>query len=257
MEPARHLEILRTEGARIAALPVDALNEAIPTNPEWDIERLVRHVGKVHRWCTAALALPADAAMADTGPIDGLPKGPDCLPAYAEAHHALVAAIEASDPDDAKVTFMGPGDVAWWTRRQALEVVVHRVDAQDAVAVAGGPSVDAIDVDAAADGIDEWARFFLAVRWSQRFGALPAELVGRSIHIHGTDDPDPIDGAEWLLAFGPDGIDVTATHAKGDVALRGSTHDLLLTLWRRRPLDTLDVIGDADLAAQVLDLARF
>jgi hypothetical protein len=41
------------------------------------------------------------------------------------------------------------------------------------------------------------------------------------------------------------------------VALRGSAEDLLLTLWRRRPLDTIEVLGDDLLADRLLDLARF
>ena len=38
----------------------------------------------------------------------------------------------------------------------------------------------------------------------------------------------PADGAEWLLSIHDQGMDVEATHAKGDVALRGSSPDLLL-----------------------------
>ncbi len=122
---------------------------------------------------------------------------------------------------------------------------------------AGGAAPDPIAADGAADGIDEWARFFLAVRWAQRFGDLPDDLAGRTIHIHGTDDPAPVDGAEWLLTMRTDGVDVEATHAKGDVALRGPANDLLLALWRRRPLATLDVVGDGAVAERLLDVARF
>jgi hypothetical protein len=114
-----------------------------------------------------------------------------------------------------------------------------------------------LDADGAADGIDEWARFFLAIRWAQRFGELPGDLAGGTVHIHGTDDPAPVDGAEWLLTFTPEGVEVDATHAKGDVALRGSANDLLLALWRRRPLDSLDVIGDAAFARRLLEVAQF
>jgi hypothetical protein len=142
-------------------------------------------------------------------------------------------------------------------RRQAQEVTVHRIDAQDAVHAAGGPAPEPIEADGAADGIDEWARFFLAVRWPQRNGSLPDDLVGRTIHIHGTDDPTPADDAEWLISLRADGVEVEATHAKGDVALRGPTNDLLLALWRRRPLASIDVVGDAAVAERLLDVARF
>ena len=49
-----------------------------------------------------------------------------------------------------------------------------------------------------------------------------------------------------------DGFDVTREHAKGDCALRGAASDLLLVLWRRRPMSTIDVVGDADVAARFL-----
>jgi len=88
-------------------------------------------------------------------------------------------------------------------------------------------------------------------------GPLRIDLTGRTVHIHGTDDPAPADGAEWLLTFTADGVEVQATHAKGDVALRGPAHELLLTLWRRRPLVGLDVVGDAAVAERLLEVARF
>jgi len=52
-------------------------------------------------------------------------------------------------------------------------------------------------------------------------------------------------------------VQVAATHAKGDVAVRGPANDLLLALWRRRPLDSVDVVGERAVAEQLLDVARF
>ncbi len=257
MEPARHLEILRHEMGLLGAIDPAMLGAPVPTLEDWNVERVVRHVGKVHGWVLGMLELDPGQEMSDAPPLAPMPKGPDCLPAYREAADALLAVLEADDPQRPCITFAGAGTVAFWMRRQAQEVSVHRVDAQDAVDAAGGPEPDALAADGAADGIDEWARFFLAVRWAQRFGELPEGLAGHTVHIHGTDDPAPAGGAEWLLTFSPEGVTVDATHAKGDVALRGSTNDLLLALWRRRPLSSLDVIGDGAFAERVLDVARF
>lgn len=257
MLPARHLEILRAQGDLVAALPADQLDALVPTLPDWTVERVVRHLGKVHRWVLGAVQVPEGAGMDAVGPLAGLPTGADCLPAYREAHAALVEHLAGRDPADPAPTFAGPGTVGWWLRRQANEVAVHRVDAHDAIHAAGGPAPVALEADAAADGIDEWATFFLAVRFGQRFGDVPTDLIGRSIHIHGTDDPPPPDGAEWLVTFTDAGVDVRATHAKGDVALRGPAQDLLLALWRRRPLEDLDVVGDAAIARRLLDVATF
>ena len=255
MDAARHLEILRTEGERLADVPVDALGASVPTLADWTVERVLRHTGKIHRWVTATLAAGPDAELGAA--VEGLPRGPACIPAYREALEATRAELGRHQPGDAAASFTGPADVGWWARRQAHEVAVHRMDAADAIHAAGGPAPAPIAVDAAADGIDEWANVFLAARWGQRFGAFPDHLVGRSVHIHGTDPEPPADGAEWLLGFTENGLEVEATHAKGDVALRGPSEDLLLVLWRRRPLDRLDVIGDRALAEQVLEIATF
>lgn len=250
VQTARHLEILRREGALLASVPADSLGAPVPTVEGWDVERVLRHTGKVHQWATGALRLPPTSPLSEIAPLAGIPAGPDCLPAYREALDALVAELEARDPAEEAATFVGVRDVAWWARRQAQEVSVHRVDAQDGVHAAGGPAPDDLAADGAADGIDEWARLFLPRR-------PPTTLEGASVHIHGTDDPAPADGAEWLLSFGADSFTVEATHAKGDVALRGPAADLLLVLWRRRPLDLVDTVGDRTVAERLLDAAAF
>ncbi|QXC60022.1 maleylpyruvate isomerase N-terminal domain-containing protein [Aquihabitans sp. G128] len=256
MDATRHLELLRIEGDRLASVPVDALGAPVPSLPDWTVERVLRHTGKVHRWVTGALAAGPDGDLG--GDVAGLPTGPDCLPAYREALDGVLAELARHDPDEAAATFTGPGSAAFWYRRQAHEVAVHRVDAADAVHAAGGPAPEALEVDGAADAIDEWATLFLAVRYAQRFGPFPDDLRGRRVHVHGTDDPAPTDGAEWLLTFTPEGtVDVATTHAKGDVALRGPAEDLLLALWRRRPLSTIDAIGDVAVAERLLEIATF
>jgi hypothetical protein len=257
MEPQRHLEILRVEMGRLGAVDPAMLGAAVPTIEDWTVERVVRHVGKVHEWVLGMLRLEPGQELGEAPAPVGLPKGPDCLPAYRAVAHELLVQLEAEDPARPCVNFVGIDDVAWWMRRQVQEVSVHRVDAHDAIHAAGGAAPDPIEADGAADGIDEWARFWLSVRWGLKFGALPEDLVGRTVHIHGTDDSAPVDGAEWLLTFGAEGVEVAATHAKGDVALRGPANDLLLALWRRRPLSSLDVVGDAAVAERLLDLARF
>lgn len=255
MDATRHLELLRIEGDRLASMPADALGATVPALPDWTVERLLRHTGKVHRWVTGTLAAGPGGDLG--APVEALPEGPDCLPAYREALDGVIAELGRHAPAEDATTFTGPGSVAFWYRRQAHEVAVHRIDAADAVHAAGGAAPEPLAADGAADAIDEWATLFLATRWQQLNGAFPDDLVGRTIHVHGTDDPAPADGAEWLFTFTPDGVDVATTHAKGDVALRGPAADLLLTLWRRRPLATIDGIGDVALAQRVLDLARF
>lgn len=254
MEPARLLDALLIEGRRLAAMPADALDAPVPAVPGWTLERVVRHTGKIHQWVAAVIEAGPQADLEQVAAdLSGIPRGADCLPAYAESLTAVHGALAALDPDEPVASFVGVTTARFWQRRQAHEVAVHRVDAADAVHGAGGPVPESVDAALAADGIDEWARVFLAVRWNQRFGSFPPEIEGATVHIHGNDVPD----TEWLLTFADGSVEVEARHAKGDVALRGGAEELLLALWRRRPLDTLDVVGDRSVAERLLDLAKF
>jgi hypothetical protein len=64
-----------------------------------------------------------------------------------------------------------------------------------------------------------------------------------SVHIHCTDV-----AGEWTTRPDGDRIVTTREHAKGDAAMRGGASDLLLALWRRVPLDAVDVVGDRAVA---------
>jgi len=258
MTPEEHLAHLRIEGDRLASMPPDALDAPVPTVEGWTVERVVRHVGKVHQWVLNILAGGPEVDVTEAAATaPGMPKGADCLPAYRETIERLLGVLGELDPDETVGSFVGPQPARFWFRRQALEVAVHRTDAADAVTAAGGEASASIATDLAADGIDEWCRFWLAERWPMRYEAFPDALVGRTLHIHGTDEPSPPDGAEWHLTFAPTTVEVVAAHQKGDVALRGRADDLLLTLWRRRPLDTIDLVGDVAVAERLYDIARF
>ena len=98
----------------------------------------------------------------------------------------------------------------------------------------------------------ERAEVFLAVRWHQRFGDLPAELHGRTVGLHTTDGVP----TSRRITLRPDGSTVDAG-GPADVDLRAPAPDVLLALWRRRGLDTVTVEGDRALAEHLLDVARF
>jgi hypothetical protein len=104
-------------------------------------------------------------------------------------------------------------------------------------AVAAGRA-EQLDPVAASAALDELLVDGLAA-------VLGAHLEG-SVHLHCTD----VEG-EWLVVPGANGVlTVTREHAKGACALRGTAEALLLALWGRTGLDTIDVIGDGHLARQ-------
>lgn len=114
-------------------------------------------------------------------------------------------------------------------------MAVHRWDADTAAG-----TQTSIAPKLASDGIDE----FLTLMLSKV--APHAAAVGGSVHLHCTDV-----AGEWTVREGDDGQPlVTREHAKGDAAMRGTASDLLLVLWRRIDLASIDVVGDTEVAAR-------
>ena len=259
MSAAQHLDILRAEGARLASMPTDWLDAPVPSLPDWTLERVVRHTGKIHQWVTGLLAAPPDVdPRAVSAAAAGMPRGADCLPAYRAVLDEVVAALAAHEPDQPVASFMGVDDVRFWCRRQAHEVTVHRMDAADAVHATGGPAPELVDPRGAVDGIDEWLHVFVATRHAQRIGSFDEALRSRTVGI-GADG-----GTGWMVRFADDGtgceVEAVAKNSQFDAAdalLTGTPESLLLACWRRRRLDTVEVLGDRGLAEAFHDTFRF
>ncbi|CAM2772979.1 maleylpyruvate isomerase family mycothiol-dependent enzyme [Skermania piniformis] len=243
--PDAWLAAIRTEGAALAATPTDSLDAAVPSCPGWTVHDLIAHVGAVHRWATTKI-------LRTDGPrgirADQAPPGTAVSDWYQESLDGLVAAFAHTTPDTPAPTFVAERDVAFWLRRQAHELAVHRWDADSAVRPGDERPIAAV---LAADGIDEWLGLFVP-RFLAEPGAVPDNLVGRTLHLHATDYPD----GEWLLTVARDGVTYTRAHAEGDAAVRATTSDLLLTVWRRRGLGEVEVFGDRTAAAAILDLVQ-
>ena len=248
MHAADHRAAIVEEGGRVASTPIEALDAPVTACPGWTVERLVGHLGRIHRWAAAFVASgPGSDEQVSAGPRP--PAGAEVLGWYREALDELLAELDRHDPSDPARSFAGPADTAFWFRRQAHEISVHRWDLQDAARPGGATPIDPV---LAADGIDEWASFFVP-RFLEVGGGPPAELVGATVHIHCTDDDLAQGTGEWLLRLVDGGSEVERAHAKGDAALRGPASDLVLAVWHRVPLDRIDVVGDAERARAVLD----
>jgi hypothetical protein len=115
------------------------------------------------------------------------------------------------------------------------EAAVHRWDIQTAV----GLVPVAIGEDVASDSIDEFLASTLP--WCIR---VDKPLAG-SVHIHCTDTQ-----GEWFVHA--DGR-VKPHHARGAVAIRGAASDILLALYKRIPIENLEIIGDAALARRFVE----
>jgi uncharacterized protein (TIGR03083 family) len=231
LSPDRYVEAIRREAGRMAAAVDAGAGRPVTACPGWDVAALAAHTGSVFRWAGEIVRTRATERVSRE---PATPAGSELAPWLVAGADEVAVAIAATDPDTPMWTMGPPRNARYWGRRQAEEALVHRWDAEQAVR--GDP--EPLDADLAADGVAEMLGSFVP-RLHRRAGVTGD---GESFHFHRTDGP-----GEWLVRFGPAGAEVSAEHAKGDIALRGSAEDLLLVLWRRRSAAALEVFGDRDL----------
>lgn len=233
---------LRSDGDRIAELAAGDLTAPVPTCPGWTLGDLVRHVGEVHRWQTAAVRdAPDGFPAADTWQV--APKPGQSVAAWFEVGlDEAIAVMSAADPSTPRWTWAGMSTAAWYLRRITNETLVHRLDAE----LAAGISADALtaDVDLAADGIDEMCDMFMPASIGRAIGG-----SGESVRLSSTDT-----GIGWLITLHPDRANGARASSGGDAVICGRTLDLLFMAWGREPLRPVEITGD-DAAVDVFRAA--
>ena len=240
MNNSDYLGALRRDGQAFAtAVTAVDLNARVPSCPDWNVADLLWHLGEVLYFWRCIVEQRATSYEQ----VVALERMPDAelVGNYTVQLQRLLEVLGAADPATPVWTWSDQNDVAFVVRRMAQETAVHVWDARQAAGF-----VEPIDAELASDGIDEFLFHFADTR------PAAASIVGGSVHIHCTDI-----GGEWTLMPGSDGsLAVTREHAKGDCALRGAASDLLLVLWRRVGLDSVDVVGDQGVAARFVAATR-
>ncbi len=147
--------------------------------PDWDVADLVWHVANVH-WLWTTIAEERLQELPDRARPER-PEDPDALLTMFESGAArMVAVLGAADQSAACWTWAPQKDVAFITRHQVQEAMVHAWDAANAA----GRQLT-LDADAAADAVEEFL----------------------TVSVSSADDPaDPprpsLDGAIWVCACG-------------------------------------------------------
>jgi uncharacterized protein (TIGR03083 family) len=150
----RVAEIERQSAALRAAAISAGPDAAVPTCPEWTVGTLVRHVAGAQSMATWAVSSPPGGGFPSE-----IPQAPaDWTAALAwwdEVRGNLLTRLAADDPDRPCWAFPGSGEstVAFWSRRQAHETAIHRLDAEYA---AGAGDELRYAPEFAADGVDEY-----------------------------------------------------------------------------------------------------
>jgi len=234
---ADYLTILRREGDAFADSIAQAMNASIASCEPWVGADLLWHMIEVHyswKFIVETHLMNPDDYVPRSKPADK-----DLLSEYRTGLDELIDVLSSLDPARSCWTWAGIQDVAWVIRRMAHETAVHAWDAHCATG-----ATHEIDAELASDGIDEFVHVMAINNVPEGEGPLSG-----SVHIHCTD----VEG-EWLIVpTATSDVVVTREHAKGDCAIRGSASSLLLGLWRRVPMSALEIIGNADVAAQFLN----
>ena len=228
------------------------LSAPVPSCPGWSVAQLTRHVEAGLRWAheivsSSAAAPPPETALRELAAVsddDGAALGAVLRSAASD----LARVLRRAGPDAQMWCPVPGGGSAFYARRFAHEAAVHRADA----ALALGHQF-VIPTFVAVDGVEEWLEL----------GCLPFHFEvhpwmrdllgpGRTIGLHTTDTDD-----HWILDFTGDVLAWRRGAEQAAADLRGPAADLLLVLYRRKPVSTVAVRGDAGLVDFWLDRVGF
>lgn len=221
----------------LAATRKGPLDAAVPACPKWNLAELVEHTGVVHQRVITGVRARREPTSQDTA---GIPPEAGVADWYDALASEMLDLLGSARPDQPAWTF-DPNNqtVGFWIRRQAHEVAMHHVDADQAT---GGDL--RYDQALATDGIAEVFELMVP-RMANRFG--PPDLRA-PVLVACTDQADRwlVDAessdAGWRLRWKPLAAGTAATQAAGSI--EGPAQDLLLTLWKRPIATPLRLNGD-------------
>ena len=234
MDLGDYLPVLEKTNARFASAAAEAVlahgwQAQVPGCPGWHLRDLVWHLSEVQHFWSWVVRTRAPDPSAYLEPVR---RPDDELLGWLAAQNAeLETVLDGADPAERVWTWAPQQDVAFVLRRQAQEATVHTVDVEQVLG-----DIRPVPTDVGLDGIDEWLEVMVP-------GALPdgPPPEAHPVVLHAVDAD-----AERTLFPG--------TRPFPIAALTGTAGDLLLTLWRRLPLEVLTVDGDGLQAAAMIDL---
>ena len=243
-----YLAHLRSESSRFRDVltGLDPLTR-VPTCPDWTADDLAFHLTEVHHFWTWVFTHRPDEP---TDEHYSEPERADSFDAQLEAFDrqsaALADALAGADPADEAWSWSADHTVGFTYRRQALEALVHRFDAD----LTAGKPIGPTDAALAADGVAEvlgvmyggdvpaWGELGLLPHYIKVEITDADEVLWVQLgHFSGTD-PDGIDHEEDAIDLVPD------PGVEPDAVITGEALPLLARLWRRGDGAAIHVAGD-------------
>ena len=165
----------------------------VPSCPEWDVAKLVRHTGTAHRWCDRGRAVRGSRSRRRRSTSSSPTTERAAGLARVERGARSSRRCAAEDPDATCWTWTDDRTVGFWSRRMAHETVGAPVGRPGRGRRARRRSTATLAVD----GIDEHLENLPFI-----LGAEHIARTGETLHLHCTD----VTG-EWLLRSAPDGLE--------------------------------------------------
>ncbi|HEV2427735.1 MAG TPA: maleylpyruvate isomerase family mycothiol-dependent enzyme [Acidimicrobiales bacterium] len=232
----RSLAVIDDAADELAALAAGRFDEPVAGAPGWTVRDLLRHLVEVY-WFWNTIVAEGLTSPPDEGRRPEPPADDHLISAVLVGERALTAALRAAD-QGARVYTWAPAqqDVAFVTRHQVQETLVHGYDVAAAV---GMPW--AMAPDASADAVEEFLTF--SVSTPSDPAETPRDALDGVIGLRCTDRPDA-----WTVE--DDVVEGTIKFERGlrddAVVLSGTAGDILLWLYGRIHLE-----GEADHTALV------
>lgn len=235
LEPQFYFESIDGDTERLLEVAARGLDAPVPCCPGWTVADVARHVGEVYEHKARVMAdnawpdpwPPAD--LAELQPLDLLTDAKAHL--FAEfANHLITDETTTFSVDDQTIAF--------WARRMALEIAVHRFDAERA-----HDDVTTIPDELAVDGIDEVLKVMLAGPW---WTSLVTTRYPVSEYVTVTSG-----GHRWVCDVQANEVTVTdGGPAEVAATVTGDPMAVFLWLWGRVGDDQVTVTGDHQVAAE-------
>ncbi|MEZ5091217.1 maleylpyruvate isomerase family mycothiol-dependent enzyme [Nocardioides sp.] len=195
------------------------LARPVPSCPGWTLLDLAHHLGEVHRWVCGAVREGHGETEVSAAPTE-----PAALATWFRDGAADLLSVLDGDPAHGVWTFHPPATLGFWQRRQAMENVVHRWDAE---ATLGPPAP--VEVALAADGVAEVLDVFIPRRLGHgRLAPLP-----HAVSLRASDTGD-----RWVIGPGDPVAELTAPAVT-----------LMLHLWKRIPAEDTGLAWSGDAPA--------
>jgi uncharacterized protein (TIGR03083 family) len=240
---------IAAESARFADVIAQAApDDQVPSCPDWKADDLLWHLGKVQYFWGTVVVDQVDGDEAEKRNPARPADRAGLLEFYRRASDRMAGALTGADPAAHAWTWSDDQTIGFIQRRQAHEVLIHRVDAE----LTAGRGRAPMDRELAADGVDETLRVMYG--GCPPWGTITPDPSRGSIRLRATDTGD-----SWLVTMArftgtdPDGkshdepdIHIAPADPGGPAAaeITGAARDIDCWVWNRDPVGPVGFSGD-------------